>query len=340
MKKTILLTGPSGAVGREALAELVQRSEQYEIRIFDRPVREAQKVLKPYLSQVQPFWGDLRDKMTMGKDLFDGVDAVIHLGALIPPEADLDDAVTSATNTEGTCNLIAGLEQFSPHARFLYSSSISVYGDRVDDPMINVGDPLVPSVGDYYAKTKIAAEEAIVESSLKWSIFRLTGIMNDSMKMDPLMFHMPLASSFEIATTRDTGYAMVQAIECDEILGSVFNLAGGVSCRVKYKDFLNEMFTIFGLGPDLLPRRAFADRNFHCGFYEDGDKLQKLLGFQRDSLQDYYAMVKKQVPAIQRLATSLTRPIARLFLLNQSEPYQAWKKNDKEQVERYYKDTP
>jgi nucleoside-diphosphate-sugar epimerase len=138
--------------------------------------------------------------------------------------------------------LIRGLERFSPKAFLLYSSSISVYGDRLKDPNIYKTDPLLPSLGDEYAKTKIAAEDIIQSSRLKWSIFRLTAIMGGH-KISKLMFHMPLATKMEICTPADTARAFVNAIEHrNKIEGKIFNLGGGESCRCTYLEFLDRSF--------------------------------------------------------------------------------------------------
>ena len=84
----------------------------------------------------------------------------------------------------------------------MFSSSISVYGDRLNNYQIKVGDKLKNSDGDYYALVKIQTEDMIKKSNTNHTIFRLTAIM-DKPQIDPLMFHMPLDTKLEIATARD-----------------------------------------------------------------------------------------------------------------------------------------
>ena len=91
----------------------------------------------------------------------DQYDGVIHLAAVIPPLADEQPSLAKAVNTNGTINLINQLETVSPNAFFMYSSSISVYGDRIASPNIKVSDPLQVSLGDEYAVTKIDAEKVM-----------------------------------------------------------------------------------------------------------------------------------------------------------------------------------
>ena len=208
MKKTVLLTGASGTVGREALAELLKRKKQFHIRVLDLDTPGNRKFFKSFGDQVEVCYADLCKPKTLQKAV-QHVNSVIHLAALIPPIADHKPRLAKAINTDGTYHLLQALEKHSPQAFFIYSSSVSLYGDRVNDPWIKVTDPYCPSEGDYYAVTKKMAEDHVRKSSLPWTIFRLSGIFDAAPKPDPLMFHMPLATSLEFTTARDTGYAMV-----------------------------------------------------------------------------------------------------------------------------------
>src|SRR5690625_7664771 len=91
-------------------------------------------------------------------------------------------------------NLVSCLEELSPDAFLLYSSSVGIYGDRLDNPYISIDDPIPYPELDEYSKTKVDAESIIKESDLDWSIFRLSAIMGKH-KMSKLLFHMPLETS-------------------------------------------------------------------------------------------------------------------------------------------------
>jgi nucleoside-diphosphate-sugar epimerase len=339
MKQTVLLTGASGSVGSAVLAELLTRQAQFNVRVLDVKTKRAQQILKPYSNDVELAWGDLRMSGSFDEAVR-GVDAVIHLAAIIPPLADHQPALAEAVNVRGTANLIAALQRRAPEACLLYSSSVSVYGDRVATPWITVKDRLCPSDGDHYAVTKITAEEQVKRSGLNWSIFRLAAIFGPTARVDPLLFHMPLETCLEFATTRDTGRALVHALDCaDQLIGRTFNLGGGERCRVIYRDFLERCFSQAGLGRLDFPRGAFAERNFHCGYFEDSGDLENILHFQRDSFESYLAWRAQFTPALQRrLAGGFKTPIKRQ-LLNRSEPYRALKERNLRLMRRFFGET-
>ena len=335
--KRILLTGASGTVGREVLKQLCDLPGMFQVTVFDILCKKSKSFLKKFESRVNLVYGDISNRSDVFKACLNQ-DVVIHLAAIIPPLADKNPGLAEKVNITGTENLIRCVEELSPRAFFLYSSSISVYGDRNNNPWIVSSDPLIPSDRDEYARTKIAAEKIVMNSRLKWSIFRLTAIMGiNNHKPSPLMFHMPLKSCLEIATPADTGRAFINAIEkTDEINHKIFNLSGGERCRIAYDDFLSRSFEIFGLGIPDFKEGCFAGRNFHCGYYSDGDLLDDILLFRRDSIDDYFSMLKASVSPIRKALTILFRPVIKFRLQKQSEPLAAILNGNKYDLEHYF----
>ncbi len=326
VRKKIVVTGASGTVGYEVVKQLHQKNK-YDITVFDIKTNTSQKKFAPFKKDIQIIYGDIsnpNDVQKIGKN----IDTVIHLAAIIPPLADENTALAHRVNTVGTKNLITALEKNSPNAFLVYSSSISVYGDRITNPNITVNDPLLPSEGDHYAVTKIKSEQMIQNSSLNWSIFRLAAIMGNH-KMSKLMFHQPLNTSLEIATPTDTARAFVNAIEKKEELSEkIFNLGGGKNCRTTYEKFLEDSFKIAGLGKLDFPPNSFAEKNFHCGFYSDGDDLERILKFRKDNLKDYFEKEKQKVSTFRKTITRLFKMPIKMYLQKQSEPLQAFRKKE------------
>ena len=332
-----LLTGASGAVGREVLLQLLDLKDEVEITVFDKKTKATEAFYRKVNKKFNLIYGDIsvKDDVCLACK---SKDVVIHLAAIIPPLADKKPELAEAVNIEGTRNLIECLENLSPDAFFIYSSSISVYGDRNSDPWIKTGDKLLPSDRDEYARTKIEAEKIITGSKLKWTIFRLTAIMGtDNHKPSPLMFHMPLDTCLEIATPGDTGRAFVNALNHQENLkGMIYNLGGGEKCRISYRDFLAGSFRAMGLGSPDFKKNTFAGRNFHCGYYADGDVLNDLLDFRRDTLDDYFKALKESISPARRIAVKMLRKIIKRNLEKQSEPLAAVKTHNRTDIQHYF----
>lgn len=330
----ILLTGASGTVGIEVLHQLILK-DSYHVTLFDKKTPRAVKLFAPYKNRVNVIYGDLCREEDVRK-IPDNIDVAIHLAAIIPPLADEKPELTYKVNVLGTKAILNVLELKSPNAFFLYSSSISVYGDRVSHPEITTNDSLNPSDRDLYGRTKIEAEELIRSSTLDWSIFRLAAIMKNH-KISKLMFHMPLNTQLEICTPRDTAKAFVGAIHKKEVLShKVFNLGGGEKCRITYKQFLEKSFSMFGLGKLNFPQNTFAQRNFHCGILNDGDELENILHFRHDTLDSYFLETGQAISFFTKMFATLFRVIIKRSLLSQSEPFKAVKTNNTELLNHFF----
>ncbi len=320
----VLLTGAFGNVGLSTLKELIKRN--YNIRVFDIKTKRNKKLANRFRKDIEIFWGDLRNFKNLEKAVSDR-DVVIHVAAIIPPLADKKPNFAESVNVGGTTNIIEAMENQPKKPKLIFTSSVAIYGDRLENPLICPEDPLNPNSDDEYAKQKIKCEELIKTSNLDWAIFRLTYIVSlNKLQMDPLMFEMPLDTSIEICDTKDVGLALANAVENKEIWGEILHIAGGERCRISYREYLNEMLDIFGIGHDFLPEEAFRQgRGFHCG-YMTTDKSQAFLNYQRYTLDDYFTAVRKKV-AVSRFFTMMFKPIAQKYLLNKSHYYKGYLRN-------------
>lgn len=335
-KSNILLTGASGTVGFEVLKFLYSDRNEFNITLFDIKSKKTKKKFRSYRKNIEIIYGDITNNEDIRKACFNK-DFVIHLAAIIPPFADDFPEYSNKVNINGTENLIKNLEELSPNVFFMYSSSISVYGDRLENPYIKVNDLITASEGDEYAKTKIKAEQIIYNCKLDWCIFRLAAIMGNH-KISKLMFHMPLDTSLEIATPENTARAFVNAIYKKELLSKkIFNLGGGNAYRTTYKEFLIRSFKISGLGKLDFPKKSFADKNFHCGYYQDGDNLEEILHFRTGTIEDYYNSVKMNTSYLRKILTSIFKKLIKKLLLLKSEPYIAFQKNDVKLKTHFFK---
>jgi nucleoside-diphosphate-sugar epimerase len=335
--KRVLITGASGIIGIELLRQLKITNRLDGISVFVRESKKNRKLLASYENLISIFWGDMMDRASL-IPACKNQDAVIHLAGLIPPAFHENDARSFEINVEGTRNIISTLEEHAPKASLVFSSSVAVYGDRLKTPEILVEDSLDPDQFDQYGCAKIQSETDIQNSKLNWSILRLSAIMGvGNHKVSGIIFHVPLDTSMEICTVQDTARAFVNVPDhLDELNKRIFNLGGGSECRVSYRDFLSHAFNSFGMGKLNFPRYTFATCNFHCGYYMDGDDLETILHFQSDNMDSYFERFRAGVNPVQRLLTRPFAGIIKWYLRTLSEPYKAYKNQDKEEMIRFF----
>ena len=161
-------------------------------------------------------------------------------------------------NFGGTRNLIEAVKKLGQNdtTRFVYIGTVAETGDRM--PPIHwgrVGDPIKPSMFDYYAVSKIAAERYVIESGLKyWASLRQTGIMGPAMAKirDAIQFHNCLDNVLEYVSDRDSGSLMCHLASYTEshqlpeaFWGHIYNIGGGESCRVDTYTIMKKNTALF-----------------------------------------------------------------------------------------------
>jgi nucleoside-diphosphate-sugar epimerase len=309
----ILLTGAFGNVGRSAIAAL--RAEGDSITVLEAPTEANRQLAALIARDCRVLYGDIRDEARV-REAIEGQEAVIHLAALIPPAADAKPELTREINIGGTAKLIAAAKAQAKPPRIVFASSIAAYGDRLASPWISTTDPLSPNEDDVYGQTKAEAERLLHESGLPFSILRLSYIIwAKKLKKDPLMFHMPPGTPIEACHTEDTGRAFAAAARLPAAENRTFDIGGGEACRTTFREYLDRMFSLFGLGKSsFLPDTVFARGGFHCGWYADSDEAERVLHFRKKSLEDYYREVRQEVRFL-RIGAALVRPFIRLQLL-------------------------
>jgi len=323
-KEVVFLPGASGSMGWQAFLRLwdLKLQDKYDIVLLQRPSATNKKMFAPYEKQcgiqsipgkgvaegngLKIVWGDI----TNYKDVLEainGIDWCLCPMGFISPEADRNPDMAKAVNTEGIKNIIRAIESQpngAEHIKFIYIGSIAVVGDRL--PPIHVGrigDPMKPSVFDFYATTKVRGEYALCESNIKhWAALRETFIMiPDVMSLqDPIMFHQPINSYMENNTSEDAGRALINCLELSDdsdFWRRVYNIGGGPSCRIISYDLMNNAFKMLGMDfRKICERKWFALRNFHMHFFEDSYVLNEYIHNWNESMEDYWKKMWKALP--------------------------------------------
>jgi len=137
---------------------------------------------------------------------------------------------------------------------------------------------------------------------------------------------MPLDTHIEIISGKDVALAIANSITVKEIWNNIYNLGGGENCRIIFKNFLNDLLEIIGIGRDYFPKEAFAEKGFNCGYISDNSKLQKKVKFQNDHLKYFYQKVKDWI-GIKRYFVRTFRWFIKKYLLKCSKCYKKHRKN-------------
>ena len=303
-KQRVFITGATGGMGSASLKEMLKDLDIQDIVMLAIDSQKNRDMLEPYkdIEGLTIVWGDLTDYNAVKKCVKD-CDIVLHIAAFVSPAADYYPEKAMKVNYGSTKNIIDAIYELGQKDRtkLVYIGTVAETGDRM--PPIHwgrVGDPIKPSMFDYYAVSKVAAERLVIESGLKyWVSLRQTGIIGKAMSKinDAIMFHNCFDNVVEYCSDRDSARAMKNlcAFECkgeldDSFWGHIYNIGGGESCRISTYEMFVKLYGEIGLTKldyALSPKKQ-ATVNFHGQYYLDSDKLENYLHFRSDSMQYYY----------------------------------------------------
>lgn len=315
-RPVVFMTSAGGGMGYESFKQMLPDvGKLYDLVILIRDSDKNRKLFEQYIGiqGVTVLWGDLLDKDAVA-DCIRRSDMVLHIAAFVSPEADYHPRRAMENNFGSTRNLIEAIKRQgrADSYKFVYIGTVAETGDRM--PPIHwgrVGDPIKPSMFDYYAVSKVAAERYVIDSGLNyWVSLRQTGIIGPAMARirDAIQFHNCLDNVLEYVSDRDSGRAMRNLAAFDaagtldeNFWGHIYNIGGGAPCRVDTYSMFKLMYGEVGIKnlDYVLDPKLTATHNFHGHYYLDSDKLENYLHFRSDSIQYFYdAYLKELGPAV------------------------------------------
>jgi nucleoside-diphosphate-sugar epimerase len=155
-----LVTGATGFVGSH-LAEALRR-RGYDVTALARSPAKAEALVHQGVRVVR---GDLHDTAALERAVA-GQDIVYHVAGVV---AARDEAGFLSGNRDGTRNILAAAER-GGKPRFVLVSSLAAAGPSARGAPLTGGEAPRPVTA--YGRSKLAAEEVVKDSSLRWSIVR------------------------------------------------------------------------------------------------------------------------------------------------------------------------
>jgi UDP-glucose 4-epimerase len=150
MTKNVLLTGGFGTLGGRLAAILAQDSE-INLRLASRIKRGAPH----WAPRAETYAVDFEDRKSI-QEMLNEITHVVHLVAMTDFESRAEPEKAEQVNTEYTNRVI---EQCSNETRFVYLSTIQVYGADLSGT-ITESTPTNPA--DAYSQTHLSSERELV----------------------------------------------------------------------------------------------------------------------------------------------------------------------------------
>ncbi|MGB3771365.1 MAG: NAD-dependent epimerase/dehydratase family protein [Rhodococcus sp. (in: high G+C Gram-positive bacteria)] len=311
-RRKVLLTGATGNWGRATLRELRDR-DAVDVVAFAMPTDTDRAILDGFrdMSNLSVVWGDLTNHADVERAM-DGVDLVIHVGAVVSPLADEHPKLARKVNIGSMQNIVrAARSRPDPSSvEIVGIGSVAETGHR-DEPHHwgRVGDPIRVSQFDEYGQTKVVAEKLLVESGLpKWAWLRQTGIFHQGMLeiRDPIMTHTPFAGVLEWASDCDSARLLAGIAEGapEGFWGEIYNIGGGDGWRLTNWELQVAIGEAIGVRDirTWYDRNWFATKNFHGQWYTDSDKLEQLVPFRQDTFEEAVSRAVLASPRMMRQA--------------------------------------
>jgi UDP-glucose 4-epimerase len=293
-----LITGGAGFIGSNIVEQLIRSGET--VRVFDNFATGKRDNLDPFLQSIELIEGDLRSLHAV-REAVDGMEVVIHLGALPSvPRSVKDPLTTNEVNVVGTLNVLDAARD-ARIKRVVFASSSSVYGENHELPKHEgmAPDPLSP-----YAVAKLAGEKYC-------SVFsRVYGLSTVSLRyfnvfgprQDPASQYSAVIPKFITAIhrggsptvygdgrqTRDFTYvanvvdANIKAATADCPSGTVVNIA--CQERTTLLDLIQKINAVLGRSarPEFAPPRIGEVRDSFASI----DAARRLIGYEPTVLFD------------------------------------------------------
>lgn len=289
--KKVLVTGASGIIGKCVIKYLLSEGK-YEITIVDLKNHKSTQALRKYRKRVNIVYGDITDSILVDALVRDH-DYIINLAGINSPILDTTKELLDMIDYKGCENIIRAINFYNKKAHLIYISSANMYALNKTNT-VSVSTKLEKKDTDYYNSAKEKIEKLIIDNLNNYTIFRAPMVLGPLDECSYL-YDGYLNETVEFITDEDMGYAIAKSLDnIPKLNKGIYNLAGGPSCTILYREFLSYVLKYYGISFKYIRRRVLCPYKKHGFIYKDGDKLDNILHFRNDSILSYFMRQKRK----------------------------------------------
>jgi len=301
---SVLVTGATGFLGAEIVAELLRRTE-LPIVAWGRDPRRIEALQERLASYEACLAIEVRGLLDP-EPLRGDIDTIVHAAAVRSPVAEGDPAAFTRVNVKGTQHVVRLAEE-SGCRRILYVSTQAVYG-REGAPW-SEDAPLRPETA--YAKSKLEGEAVVLRAEgIDGKILRLSRLYGvtpfvpwDELpgrfaqavcRGEPLTIYGTGEQRFDLLHVRDAARCVAAMVtEWDRVEPAILNLGGGSSVSLNaVVDLFRELAVTYGFPPVAVRRVPDPSQDGMQHLELDTSRIQRHLGWSpsiglREGLSEY-----------------------------------------------------
>ena len=301
-----LITGITGFLGPHLANKLIQEGHEVYglVRINNGRENDIRDIVKEEeFKKIKFLYSDICNFRNLEKIIKNNIfDGIFHLAAQThPPTSFIDPIGTWEANVMGSINLITALNEFQPDCKFIFCSTVEVYGNEgIDERKIKENNTLLPA--NPYGASKSAIDLYIQErmknkqmNSVVVRPFCFTGprrgytfsISSDAIQIAKMMKgHQDkvlkignLDTVRAVTDVRDIANAFYLIMINENTSGKIYNVCGGEPLKMRYyTDKLIELSGLEDVKKKIEPKFwRPIDIQFQNG---DSTKIQEELGWK------------------------------------------------------------
>ncbi len=209
---------------------------------------------------------------------------------MLPFASERNRDKTFSVNVGGTRRLAEAIRASGGQARLVFSSTVATYGNTMEcEPPIRVSHS--QGFVDIYGESKIAAERAILESGVPYTILRISGIVIPALMDPPETYPFMRDQRMEFVARADVVTALLAAVQREAAANKILNIAGGTSWQMQGHEYVEAVFKLLDIPVE---EAHYRETPWWSDWY-DTDESQAVLEYQNTPFALYLEQLDQAI---------------------------------------------